>query len=158
MLPVDAGLEMQVFGGGASGTSGQGYGLSCFYGVTALHEVFEVMAVYGFQSEGVAHYDDIAVCTVWFGHPYHTIESAADRIFGTGLDVYAAMVPARTSIGRNDFGSGQGKGVCCVGQGVEVYLYLIGVVEQSRSSYADVVNLHGGERRILGLRHCGESD
>ena len=62
VLPVDACLEVQMLSRGASGASGQ-----CEWAVLALTvspqciKVFEVVAVYRFQSEVMAYDDDIAV-------------------------------------------------------------------------------------------------
>lgn len=61
VLPVDACLEVQMLSRGASGASGQCDGLSGFDCVATMYKVFEVVAVYRFQSEVMAYDDDIAV-------------------------------------------------------------------------------------------------
>ena len=71
VLPVDACLEVQMLSRGASGASGQCDGLSGFDCVATMYKVFEVVAVYRFQSEVMAYDDDIAVGAIRLGHPYY---------------------------------------------------------------------------------------
>ena len=107
MLSVDAGFEVQVFGCGTSGASGQGNGLSGTDSIAAMDQVLDVVAVDGFQPESVAYDDDIAVGAVVFCHPHDTIEGTTYRISGTCFDVDAAVSsPATLSVGRDDFAAG----------------------------------------------------
>ena len=78
MLSVDAGFEVQVFGCGTSGASGQGNGLSGTDSIAAMDQVLDVVAVDGFQPESVAYDDDIAVGAVVFA--IRTTPSKAQRI------------------------------------------------------------------------------
>lgn len=111
VLAVDACLEVQMLGRGASGASGQCDGLSGFDCVATMYKVFEVVAVYRFQSEVMAYDDDIAVGAIRLGHPYYAVEGTPYGVFGVGLDVYATVASPPPSVRGDDFSSRQGKGV-----------------------------------------------
>ena len=100
-----------MLGRGASGASGQCDGLSGFDRVTTMYKVFEVVAVYRFQSEVMAYDDDIAVGAIRLGHPYYAVEGTPYGVFGVGLDVYATVASPPPSVRGDDFSSRQGKGV-----------------------------------------------
>lgn len=111
VLAVDSCLKVEMLGRGASGTSGQCDGLSGFDRVATMYKVFEVVAVYRFQSEVMAYDNDIAVGAVRLGHPYYAVEGTPYGVFGAGLDVYAAVASPPPSVRGDDFSSGQRKGV-----------------------------------------------
>lgn len=101
VLPVDACLEVQMLSRGASGASGQCDGLSGFDCVATMYKVFEVVAVYRFQSEVMAYDDDIAVGAIRLGHPYYAVEGTPYGVFGVGLDgLCHCGVPAPVRKGR----------------------------------------------------------
>jgi hypothetical protein len=104
VLPVDACLEVQMLSRGASGASGQCDGLSGFDCVATMYKVFEVVAVYRFQSEVMAYDDDIAVGALRLGHPYYakdTIRSAFNGVvrMSKPYSAYGNVV-----VVRHDFG------------------------------------------------------
>ena len=131
VLAIDASLKVEVFGGGASRTSKQGDGLSGFDGISAVYQVFGVMAIDGFQPEGVAHDYHVAVCAVVLGHAYHSVESAPYGVFGVGLDVDAAVSSPSPSVWRDDFSAGQGEGVFAIQYGFQGEFYFVSLREQS---------------------------
>ena len=79
--------------------------------VATMYKVFEVVAVYRFQSEVMAYDDDIAVGAIRLGHPYYAVEGTPYGVFGVGLDVYATVASPPPSVRGDDFSSRQGKGV-----------------------------------------------
>ncbi len=151
VLAIDASLKVEVFGGGASRTSKQGDGLSGFDGISAVYQVFGVMAIDGFQPEGVAHDYHVAVCAVVLGHAYHSVESAPYGVFGVGLDVDAAVPSPSPSVWRDDFSAGQGEGVFAIQYGFQGEFYFVSLREQSGGGDADVVDFHGGKAVFLFL-------
>lgn len=157
MLAVDTCLEVQMLGGGTSGTSGQRDGLSGFDRVAAVHKVFRVVAVYRFQSEAMPHDNDIAISTVGLGHPYHSVEGTPYGVFGMGLDVYAAVAPLAPPVVGDDFTSGEGEGVLRVRNAVQRQLNLPALRKQSRGGNADVAGFHSGKSRLL-LLCCGSKE
>ena len=99
MLPVEAGLKMEMSGGGTSCASRERNRLSCFDAIARFHQVFGVMAVSRFQSIVMTDHNQVAIGGVGLSHPHKTIESGYDRIVGFRLDVHAGMVPASASVG-----------------------------------------------------------
>ena len=99
MLPVEAGLKMEMSGGGTSCASRERNRLSCFDAIARFHQVFGVMAVSRFQSIVMPDNNHVAISRVGFGHPYKAIKSSHDRVVGFRLDVHARMVPASASVG-----------------------------------------------------------
>lgn len=158
MLSVDTGFKMKMFGSGTSCASGQGNGLAGFDGIAALYQILEVMAVYGFQSEGMADDYYIAVGTIGLGHSDDTIEGAADGVFGASLDIDACVASVSTSVSGDHFASRKGERIFGLRQTVQMDLQLFLILEQSRSGYPYMVDFHRGERGILCLQDCGKDE
>ena len=99
MLPVEAGLKMEMGGSGTSCAPSQRNGLPCLDPVTRFDEVFGVVAINGLQTVVMPDNNHVAISRVGFGHPYNAIKSSHDRVVGLRLDVHARMVPASASVG-----------------------------------------------------------
>ena len=99
MLPVEAGLEMEVGGCGTSCAACETNWLSRFDPIARFHQVLGVMTVSRFQSIVMTDHNQVAIGGVGLSHPHEAIKSGHDRIVGSCLDIYTGMVPASASIG-----------------------------------------------------------
>ena len=109
---------------GTTGTSRQSDRLSGFYGIAALDEVLEVMAVKSFQSVGAAYDNQVSIRIIGFGHTHYAVESSTNRIIRASLDICARMSPT-SSVGRDYFTSGQWKGIFMFLQRIQMQVKMI---------------------------------
>lgn len=68
------GFEVEMFGCGASGASGETYHMTGFHLVAHLHEVFRLVRVECLQSVGVLDDDAESVAVVRVGACHHAVE------------------------------------------------------------------------------------
>ena len=99
MLPVEAGLKMEMGGCSTSCTACETNRLPCFDPIAWFHQVLGIVAINGFQTVVKPDNNHIAISRIGFGHPYKPIKSSNDRVVGLRLDVHARMVPASASVG-----------------------------------------------------------
>ena len=114
--------------------------------VATMYKVFEVVAVYRFQSEVMAYDDDIAVGAIRLGHPYYAVEGTPYGVFGVGLDVYATVASPPPSVREMTFPPGRGKeysvsgmsskgssisSLCENSPGVATRIWLVSMVEKT---------------------------
>ena len=99
MLPVEAGLKMEMGGCGTSCTACETNRLPCFDPISWFHQVLGVMTVSCFQAIVMADHDQVAIGGVGLGHPHKAVECSHDCIVGLRLDIHAGMVSASASVG-----------------------------------------------------------
>ena len=99
MLPVEAGLKMEMGGCSTSCTACETNRLPCFDPISWFHQVLGIMAINSLQAVVMPDNNHIAISRIGFGHPYKPIKSSNDRVVGLRLDVHARMVPASASVG-----------------------------------------------------------
>ena len=115
---------MHMLRSGTTGTSRQSDRLSGFYGIAALDEVLEVMAIKGFQSVGMADDNQVSIRIIRFRHTDYAIESSTNRIFRARFDICARMSPT-SSVGRDYFATGQWKGIFMFLQRIQMQVEMV---------------------------------
>ena len=99
MLPVEAGLKMEMGGGRTSCSACETNRLPCFDPIAWFHQVLGIVAINSLQTVVMPDNNHVAISRIGFGHPYKPIKSSHDRVVGLRLDVHARMVPASASVG-----------------------------------------------------------
>ena len=96
VLAVDACLEVQMLGRGASGASGQCDGLSGFDCVATMYKVFEVVAVYRFQSEVMANDDGKEYSVSGMSSKGSSISSLCENSPGVATRIWLVSMVEKT--------------------------------------------------------------
>ena len=98
MLPVEAGLKMEMGGCSTSCTACETNRLPCFDPIAWFHQVLGIMAINSLQAVVMPDNNHIAISRIGFGHPYKGVECSHDCIVGLRLDIHAGMVSASASV------------------------------------------------------------
>ena len=98
MLPVEAGLKMEMGGCSTSCTACETNRLPCFDPIAWFHQVLGIVAINSLQTVVMPDNNHIAISRIGFGHPHKAVECSHDCIVGLRLDIHAGMVSASASV------------------------------------------------------------